>query len=286
MTQLVKTATYRNRTRARMGRGPSTGPRALHPGLLALEDLRLLSTYTVTHSLDTVDSNGVPLAGTFRWAVYEADHSASPSTINFGINTGAQKVTLAQLLTPVELSNTSEPITITGPGASLLTIDAPDEGAAIRIDPGVTATITGLTVTNASLDVSKNGGAISNLGTLTINYCKLTGNPICGLYDAGTATISDLTVTGNNSFAGAGIFVTGNATIGDCTISDNKGARGAGINNHGTTTVTDCTITGDSALGGGAGCTTRASSRSTAARSRASLAAGAAVWTSTAARPT
>ncbi len=236
-----------------MRRGTSTGRRRLFPDLLALEDRRLLSTYTVTSPLDTVDSSGVPLAGTFRWAVYEADRSASPSTINFAISTGAQKVTLSQLLDPVELSNASEPITITGPGASLLTIDAHDEGAAIRIDPGVTATITGLTVTNASLDVGKNGGAISNLGTLTISGCTLTGNTICGLYDYGTATISDLTVTGNNSFAGAGIFVTGNATISDCSITDNKGARGAGIDNHGTATVTDCTITGDSALGGGGG---------------------------------
>lgn len=252
MTQLAKTARHRNRTYARLSKRSATGRKRVQLDLLALEDRRLLSTYTVTSPLDTV-SNGVPMTGTFRWAVYEANLSASPSTINFNLGTGAQKVTLSQLLDPVELSNTSEPITITGPGANLLTIDAHDEGAAIRIDQGVTATITGITVTNASLDVGKNGGAISNIGTLTISDCTLTDNTICGLYDAGTATISDLTVTGNNSFAGAGIFVTGTATISDCTLTGNTGASGAGIDNHGTTTVTDCTISGDSALGGGGG---------------------------------
>ena len=81
------------------------------------------------------------------------------------------------------MSNRPEPITITGPGAAFLTINARDEGAALRIDPGVTATITGLRITDASLDVNNNGGAVSNLGTLTISDCTLAGNTISGIYD-------------------------------------------------------------------------------------------------------
>ena len=132
----------------------------------------------------------------------------TPSTINFNLGSGPQTVTLAQLLDPVELTNTTEPITITGPGASLLTINGNNEGAVLRIDQGVSATITGLTVTGASLDVNHNGGAISNLGTLSISNCTLSGNSISGVYDytTGTATISDITVTGGNSFFGAGVL--------------------------------------------------------------------------------
>ena len=229
------------------GAGPDRGRNRLKPGLLVLEDRRLLSTFDVTSTLDTV-TNGTPLTGTLRWAVGQADLATSPSTINFGLGGGPQTITLSQLLDPIELSNTSEAITITGPGANLLTINGHGEGAALRIDKGVNATITGLTVTNASLDVNNNGGAISNLGTLTISDCTLSGNTISGIYDytTGTATISDCTVTGNNSFSGAGVFVKGTATITGCTFSNNTGSNGAGISNAGTTTVTNCTITGNS----------------------------------------
>ncbi len=121
-------------------------------------------------------------------------------------------------------------------------------GAVLRIDAGVSATITGLTVTDASLDLNNNGGAISNLGTLSISHCTLSGNSISGIYDytKATATITDCTITGNNSFSGAGVFVKGTATITGCTISGNSGSNGAGISNDGTTTVKNCTITGNS----------------------------------------
>jgi hypothetical protein len=220
-----------------------------------LEERRLLATFTVTSTLDTVDNSNNPTTGTLRWAVEQANLASSPSVIAFSLGSGPQTITLAQLLKPVELSNTAEPITIDGTGANLLTINAHDEGAALRIDPGVNATITGLTVTNASLDLNHNGGAISNLGTLTISDCTLAGNTISGIYDDANATaiITDCTITGNNSYSGAGVFVKGTATVTNCTINDNKGAQGAGICNQGTTTVTNCTISGDSALGGGGG---------------------------------
>ncbi len=230
-----------------VGAGRDRGRNRLKPGLLVLEDRRLLSTFTVTSPLDTV-TNNTPMTGTLRWAVGQADLATSPSTINFGLGGGPQTITLSQLLDPIELSNTAEPITITGPGANLLTIDGHDEGAVLRIDQGVTATISGLSITNASLDLNHNGGAISNLGSLTISDCTLTGNTISGIYDytTGTANISDCTLTGNNSFSGAGVFVKGTATITGCTFSGNVGSNGAGISNAGTTTVTNCTITGNS----------------------------------------
>ncbi len=232
--------------RVRRGRG-------LKPDLLVLEDRRLMATFTVTNPGDTTDGSGNPTSGTLRWAVDQADVASTPSTITFSLGGSPATVTLAQLLKPVELSNTAEAITIQGPGAGTLTIDGHREGAVFQIDQGVTATITGVTITNGSLDVGSDNGAISNLGTLTISNCTLTGNTISGIYDKGTATITDVTVTGGNSFFGAGIFVTGNATITGSALENNVGTQGAGICNQGTTTVTDCTISGDSALGGGGG---------------------------------
>ena len=134
-----------------------------------------------------------------------------------------------------------------------MTIDANNEGGAFKVDATVQATISGLTFTKASLG---GDGAVDDLGSLTLSNCTFTANTISGVYVKGTASISDCTITGDNSFFGAGIFVKGGeATISGSTIDDNIGARGAGICNYSqsTTTVTDCTISGNSALGGGGG---------------------------------
>ncbi len=123
--------------KAAAGAGRDRGRNRLKPDLLVLEDRRLLATFTVTNPGDTV-TNSQPASGTLRWAVEQANLASTPSTINFSLGSGPQTVTLAQLLDPVELTNTTEPITITGPGASLLTINGNNEGAVLRIDQGVT----------------------------------------------------------------------------------------------------------------------------------------------------
>ncbi|MGP0064763.1 MAG: beta strand repeat-containing protein, partial [Isosphaeraceae bacterium] len=225
------------------------------PELVQLEDRQLLSTITVTNLTDTV-TNNVPASGTLRWAVEQADADGGTNTINFAsslFTSGAQTITLSQLGSPVEMTTGSPNITIDGPGANLLTIQvAPLDGVALVVDSGVTATITGLTVTGASLSAT-NGGAISDNGSLSLSNCTITANTISGVYVKGTATISDCTITGNNSYSGAGVYVKGGtATITDSTLSDNSGAQGGGVcDTGGTVTMTDCTLSGDSTLGGG-----------------------------------
>ena len=228
----------------------------LKPNVVQLEDRQLLTvtTFDVTSTLDTLDGSGDPTMGTLRWAAEQADAATTPSTIEFDLGPGAATITLEQLLTPVELSNTSEPITIDGPGANLLTINGNNEGGVFQIDAGVTASITGLSITGASLG---NNGAVNDLGALTISDCTLYSNTIRGVYVKGTATISDCTITGDNTaFSGAGVFVSGSATVTGCTIDNDSATTngaGAGICNQGTTTVTNCTISGDNSLGGGGG---------------------------------
>jgi len=168
-------------------------------------------------------------------------------------------------------------ITITGPGANLLTIkrNSVSNFRIFAVDPGITANISGLTISNGFGSGAAPGGGIYNdHGTVTITDCVISGNfgPGAGIYNdgntSGTAslTITNSTISGNNSNfnGGGGIFNTahfgGNASvsIANSTISDNISEDGGAIMNNtngGTTlmTITNSTISGNTAtrFGGG-----------------------------------
>ena len=96
-------------------RGRRAGQR-LKPILNQLEDRQLLSTFPVTSTADTLDGSGNPTSGTLRRAVEQADAATSPSTISFNLPTSPATITLDQALKPIELSNTSDSITVEGTG--------------------------------------------------------------------------------------------------------------------------------------------------------------------------
>jgi hypothetical protein len=240
---------------ASFGRRHERGRRRFEAVLLPLEDRRLLSTFPVTSTAD--DSN----TGALRWAVAEANAATSPSTIVFELGSAAATITLTQ--GQLDLSNTSESVTIDdGTGQGPVTISGNNQSGAFQVDPGVTASISGLTITGgATLVNSPYGGSINDLGTLTLSDCTITNNPqstnpVSGIYIDGTADITDCTISGGNSYHGAGVDVSdGTANLTGCTIEDNTGARdvdGAGVyNKDGTTTLVNCSISGNSAVGGG-----------------------------------
>ena len=78
------------------------------------------------------------------------------------------------------------PLTITGPGAGLATVDA---GGASRIfDSYGTTTISGLTITGGNVMGTSVGGGIRNGGLdvdskLTVHDCVITGNKTTGHAD-------------------------------------------------------------------------------------------------------
>ena len=99
---------------------------------------------------------------------------------------------------------------------------------------------------------------------VSINNCTITGNTGGGIYNAGTLTITDSTITGNTCGSGGGIYNTGTLTITDSTISNNTSKRGngGGINNDceggigselGLLTINNCIISGNTAGDGGGG---------------------------------
>ncbi|MEM1170443.1 MAG: DUF4347 domain-containing protein [Cyanobacteria bacterium P01_H01_bin.35] len=107
-------------------------------------------------------------------------------------------------------------------------------------------------------DTVSSGGGIYNSGTLTINNSTISGNFSGnenfsngggGIYNIGTANISNSTIIGNSADAGGGIVNFGTANISDSTISSNSAlffSGGGIINNSGTISITNSTITGNS----------------------------------------
>ena len=151
------------------GRGTVKGrqKRTMRPTLMMLEDRRLLSTFTVNSTGDDVNTTG-----TLRWAVAQADAATSPSTIDFNLGASPATITLSNGV--LDLSNASDAITITGPGAGV-TVNGGGQSGVFQVDPGVTASLSGLTITGGS--ASYFGGGVYNKGTVTLTGCTSAATP-------------------------------------------------------------------------------------------------------------
>ena len=226
-----------------------------------LEDRRLLSI-TVNTLVD--ENNGIGVGGiSLREAI-----AAAPAgdTINFSVTGTINLTNLGQLVV-------NKNLTIVGPGASLLTINAFDPTPAanngdgnriFNIDDGTatvrTVSISGLTLANG--DTSGTGVAIRTTENLTLSSSALSGNVSSvggGLYNVGAsavATLNSVTVSNNIAGFGGGLFNGfGTLNVVNSTINANGvSGNGGGIqNNYGTLAVTNSTITGNDSIGIGGG---------------------------------
>jgi len=157
-------------------------------------------------------------------------------------------------------------LTITGPGAEYITIDANGTAESNRraFVVGSTASISGLTVTGG---YAETGGGIVNEGTLTLSNMVVTGNQsdgdAGGIYNSnsGTLTVSQSTVSANVGLYGGGIVNSGTLVVDHSTISGNEaiyslgGGIGGGIwaTDAATTTISNSTISGNTAACRGGG---------------------------------
>ena len=209
--------------------------------------------------------------GSLRTAIAQSNSNGVPDTISFNslFNT-AQTINLASPLPTI-----TGDLTITGPGANLLTIDAGggtnnvvgngDGFRIFNIDDGITnnqinVAISGMTLTGG--DTAESGGAIRNLENLTLNDSTVSGNAASdgssfggGIYNyVGTLDITNSTISGNTAgFGGGGIISFGSLTVSSSTISGNTAATGGGIASIGTLDITSSTVSGNTAgfYGGG-----------------------------------
>ncbi|HEX5709115.1 MAG TPA: Calx-beta domain-containing protein [Pyrinomonadaceae bacterium] len=199
-------------------------------------------------------------ACTLPAAVFEANFLAGHDQITFSV-TGTINLTNG-------IPELSSDMTITGPGAALLTVRRDSGGlySVINVGVGANVNISGITISNgrtfdgdgggSSGNEGGRGGGVRNLGTLSLTACVVSGNTTGkggagttfggaggaggGIYNAGTMTLTDSTVTGNTTGVG------GPATNAPPASNfGGHGGAGAGIYNTGSLTVTNSTITGN-----------------------------------------
>jgi hypothetical protein len=216
-------------------------------GLLVVLAL-VLAPATVTHAATIqVTNNNDSGAGSLRQAIADAGIG---DEITFSAT-----VTGTITLTSGELS-INKNLTITGPGAHVLTISGNNASRVFSIYSGREVTISGLTIANC--DIPFAGGGIANGGTLTINSSIVSGNKAAniggGIYNIfGTLTLNDSTVSGNHADDGAGIYSHyGTVTLNNSTVSGNHAdLDGGGIySEYGTVTLNNSTVSGNHADNG------------------------------------
>jgi uncharacterized repeat protein (TIGR01451 family) len=140
-------------------------------------------------------------------------------------------------------------VTITGPGARLLTIDGNGSGPIFTISAAITVTISDLTLSGAN---AANGAALNVPAagaTVQVERCALDNNTATGnggaISNSGDLTLVESTVSANAANTGGGIFNASGATLTatNSTISGNRAnSDGGGLANVGTATLLNVTF--------------------------------------------
>jgi CSLREA domain-containing protein len=241
-------------------------------GFEPLEDRRLLAVAMVDTTLDVVDLNDGLTS--LREAIFAANTVSGTDTIEFApALTAGGPATI--LLEHGELEIT-DALTINGPGANLLTIDAQQQSRIFNITATMDDyTINGLTLTHG-MTIGDNvglfdrttysGGAIRciSAGLLTVEQCVVTDNHIDGsradgggIFADSSVTVVDSVVSGNSAAGldgdGGGIRTNNIVTLIRSTVSDNStagsDAEGGGINALNGAQIVDSLISGNRTLG-------------------------------------
>jgi uncharacterized repeat protein (TIGR01451 family) len=207
-----------------------------------------------------VTTNADSGPGSLRQAIVNI---CSGGTIGFDMN---------QVISPISLSSgqitIDKNLTIQGPGANLLTVQnaaaASTTSRVFNVNSGVTATISGLTISGGNLSSGFGGGILYGTNsTVTVTDSTISGNSASGgagisNSSGGTLTVTNSTISGNpaGNLGGGGIFSgSGVLNVTNSTISGNSATDGGGggIANGGTGTVTNSTISNNSTSGGAGG---------------------------------
>ncbi len=233
-------------------------------------DLPPAQIFAVTKTADTNDGT-CNSDCSLREAVNAANSNPDPSQITFDnqIFGTAQMIVLS---TGELVLEENRRITVTGPGANLLTVSGNNMSRIWRLRRDAAATITGLTMTGgtgAGGSGNANGGAIyiepNGAATkLNLNSVVISGNQTgtgggIGTLGSSTLTITNSVISNNtatSSPGGGGIyFDSGTLSIDNCTINNNAAAfelagGGGGISfngSFGVMTISNSTITGNTA---------------------------------------
>jgi CSLREA domain-containing protein len=233
-------------------------------GFQALEDRRLLATFTVTN-LNDIGS------GSLREAIAMANSDADADTIAFSV---AGRIDLDSMLPTI-----TETVTIDGAGQ--ITLDAGHgtdgvfgTGDGFRIfdilnsNSQIDVSLRGLTITGGDTVSGLPGGAISSGENLELIDSTVSENATGNGFDnLDNSDINfDIFGPGGDAGNGGGIWSSGTLTLINSTVSGNHtgsggnalfyggdGGNGAGIYSLGTVTLTGSTVSGNYAGAEGSG---------------------------------
>jgi hypothetical protein len=189
----------------------------------------------VTHTVLNINDFG---AGSLRDAILNANAGGGGELVFAPSVAGT--ITLS-----TDLPSLTANVTITGPGANLLTISGANEYRVFSTSPNTTNKLSGLTIADgwAAGYPHTFASGISNGGSLKLADCVITNCLSVASY-------------------GMGIFNAGTLEMERCLVADchdpsffGSGSPGGGVFNAGTLTMTNCTISncGSPAGGGGGG---------------------------------
>ena len=121
-------------------------------------------------------------------------------------------------------------VNIEGPGEELLAFDAGGRSRVFLVESGVSASLSGMTITGGSAD---EGAGIKNAGTLALSGFMFYDNAAEDLggaiYNFGTMTLTNSTLSENSAEYGGGIYGSGTLTVTNSTLSRNSATVGGGI---------------------------------------------------------
>lgn len=161
-----------------------------------------------------------------REAISYANAKAGDDTITFSsLFNAAQTINLTGAL-----PNLSTNITITGPGANLLTVTGIGSNFTILTVNGATAAVSGLTVSNGYAGIHNIGG------TLTVTNCA-ANNSIYGIFGQGPTTVTNCIA--NNNWIG--LETDNTMTAINCQLNGNN----HGIINYNTLVAENCITSGN-----------------------------------------
>lgn len=206
----------------RKDRATTATKRVLH--VEGLEDRRMMAIFSVGNLNDSG-------AGSLRQAILDANAASGADSISFAT---AGTITLSS----GELAITDD-LTISGPGAEDLVIDANGSSRVFSIASGDSVTISGLTITGGYVSGANEGGGIYNQGNLSLKRVAVTANhgPNFGgglFSTGGSVSIDSSSFEDNTAITGAGARITTSSTsvvsIANSTFANNTATgSGAGL---------------------------------------------------------
>jgi hypothetical protein len=189
-------------------------------------------------------------------------HDGEADTIAFDPAAVTGPIVLGGTQLMLSLPASTASVTLDG-GSAGVTLDGNGQSSILEVNTGVQAALDHLTITHGRPGSGSDaGGGIYNLGTLTVSNSTITANSALsggGIFNSGTLTVSSSTLESNTStyavFGGGGGGILndtrGNLTVSNCTLSTNSAFVGGGIDNAGTLTVSNSTLSANSASYGG-----------------------------------